>query len=442
MEREDNDLLQKQLDKVYHAEKLLNNGEIIPGMSLFISAAMRGDLSKLQELYLNKEEKIDINHKDEETQSALHWASFYNESSIVEFLLNCEECDVNIRNKRNGTPLHMAVLGGAHSSLKVLLNDSRVDVNSTNCWGETPLILTAQTGDAEAAKLLIQFKAKLDIKDKWNQSVFDVANNHDEFGVLEVLNNLNSKVEHIKEASHVHPLKEQTKPTKILSKMMEAPLNDKEFLTWINDEQIDVLSADFFGLKPIHKCSAWNKTSSLSSLLSHPSISSLINQENFCNNKEDQNRLLFGPSGDSPIHSALEMGAIEAAILLSSHPCLAVPLSTFVNNNDFTALCYSISSQNISLIKNLLESGSNPIHSPKSNPLHSPFSQAKQLKNEEIILLLTKYVDPFDLDNFEATLTELQNSTQKRAPSAQSNNVKKLDRSKFAAITEKLSHNN
>lgn len=59
---------------------------------------------------------------------------------------------------------------------------------------------------------------------------------------------------------------------RILSKMMEAPLNEETALGWISDSDMDICSPDFYKWTPLHKCCAWDKPAFLEALLKHPSL--------------------------------------------------------------------------------------------------------------------------------------------------------------------------
>ena len=59
-----------------------------------------------------KEPSLDVNAKDEETMTALHWAAAYDETKVVEALLGNPRVEPNSQNKRKNTPLHQAAMYG------------------------------------------------------------------------------------------------------------------------------------------------------------------------------------------------------------------------------------------------------------------------------------------------------------------------------------------
>ena len=467
--------LLRQLERVAEAEKLLQRDAVISGMSKFVAAAMRGDVEEVRRLLEanttaqqqreqqqqqqqqgDRDEGIfGINDADEESQTALHWASFYNETAVVDLILSAPECDPNTRNKRGATALHQAVIGGAHRSLLRLLQEPSVEINATNCWGETPLILSAQTGDVEAARMLLEANARIDILDKWQQSALDVASDHDEFGVLNLLtahatgSQVHLKVEK-KDASHVHPLKEieeekETTPKvkqqiRVLSKLMEAPLSDDQFGLWLKEPLIDVISADFYGWRPLHKCAAWNKFQSLQNLLSHPLITELIDHPDLqTHGSASQKSLLSGPNGDSPLHCALEMGANEAALGLCTlvDPKITTCLAHFCNNDGVSCLMMAAACQNTEICRILLQNGADPLE--KSKRGDTPLQIADRSSNADLSSLLRSFVDPSLLETCTFSSSSSSSSSQSSSDTPSPKPVKKLDRSKFAALSRALS---
>jgi hypothetical protein len=192
----------------------------------------------------------------------LHWAAAYNESRIVSLILKHPKISVNIPNKRGGTPLHSAVAHSAHSSLEVLLNDPRVDIDAKNQWGETPLFMAAHNGDKQVAKMLLERGAKRDIKDIWGNSPWQSAGSsiffkHDEIAdhgekeLAHMIENFDLEKEKKMDKSGISISKDNAanvpvKKVKVLSKIMEAPLDEDQFISWLEDIEMDINSADFY----------------------------------------------------------------------------------------------------------------------------------------------------------------------------------------------------
>jgi ankyrin repeat protein len=262
-----------------------------------------------------------------------------------------------LRNRRQNTPLHAAVLAGSAECASVLLSSSpsaterdgeESIVSQANAWGETPLHLAASGGHADLALLLLKNSAGggnelLLREDRWGRTPADVAHAHGWPLLAQSLGGTEEVEEGGKEETDSAKLlvdpdpekataalqalvqqqleedqKEQQKrqkqsnggnddevkaslPTRALSKLMEAPLDEAAFERWLSqDEEIDATGKDFYGLAAVHKVASWNKPNALGSLLAlHP-------DELFS----------LGPGGSTPLHMALESGAEQSALLL------------------------------------------------------------------------------------------------------------------------------
>ena len=81
----------------------------------------------------------DVNAKDEDGRTPLHFAAWFGHKEIAELLI-AAGADVNAKNEDGGTPLYFAVWKG-HKEIAELLIAEGVDVNVKNNDGETPLDL-------------------------------------------------------------------------------------------------------------------------------------------------------------------------------------------------------------------------------------------------------------------------------------------------------------
>ena len=79
----------------------------------------------------------DVNHCNEDGQTALMQAARYKES-ILHVLL-AAGADVNIKDQSNNQALHFACFGVPHCSNIEILLKAGADVDSKNAHGETPL---------------------------------------------------------------------------------------------------------------------------------------------------------------------------------------------------------------------------------------------------------------------------------------------------------------
>jgi ankyrin repeat protein len=83
--------------------------------------------------------------------------------------------DVNSRHVNQNTALHAASVQSKYDVMKLLV-ESGADVNAKNQDGLTPLMMVAfETGDAKAAVLLLDSKARVDEKDRNGVTALDLA---------------------------------------------------------------------------------------------------------------------------------------------------------------------------------------------------------------------------------------------------------------------------
>eukprot|EP01113_Clastostelium_recurvatum_P044203 TRINITY_DN7435_c0_g1_i2.p1 TRINITY_DN7435_c0_g1~~TRINITY_DN7435_c0_g1_i2.p1 ORF type:complete len:422 (-),score=79.82 TRINITY_DN7435_c0_g1_i2:71-1336(-) len=279
-------------------------------MPPLVEASMRGDAALVEQMLRTAYE--DVNQLDEESMSALHWACAYGEPNIVRTLLGDGRVNPSVRNKRGGTPLHQATLSGAHEIMRILLSDHRSPsfVDAVNVWGETSLILAATRGDAIAARLLLDHGADPKHQDQWGKTPWEVAEDYGEKECCAVLK------EHVQGHTSAVPATDKPAHTpaptpsappavvppggRVLSKMMEAPLNEQQTLSWIEDTTIDLNGSDYYKLTALHKCAAWEKPIVLQRLLLHPNIQVATR----------------GPDGDTALHMAASSGAIKCTTFI------------------------------------------------------------------------------------------------------------------------------
>eukprot|EP01118_Nematostelium_gracile_P009998 TRINITY_DN3397_c0_g1_i2.p1 TRINITY_DN3397_c0_g1~~TRINITY_DN3397_c0_g1_i2.p1 ORF type:complete len:377 (-),score=112.65 TRINITY_DN3397_c0_g1_i2:55-1185(-) len=246
--------------------------------------------------------EIDVNQLDEESMSALHWASAYGESKMIQLLLDNPKINPLIQNKRGGTPLHQATISGALGSVKTLLMDKRIKdaIDLGNMWGETALILASTRGDDQMAFVLLENGADRNVKDNWGKTAEEVANDHGE-------NKTSVLIKQFEIGKTKAPIQKETisqpnvnQPKRILSKLLEVPLNEEQAQKWIEDVNMDVNAPDYMKWSAIHKLSAWEKPDLLKTLLS----------------RADINANIIGLDGDTALHTALSSGAVSCAEVL------------------------------------------------------------------------------------------------------------------------------
>ncbi|KAK3102016.1 hypothetical protein FSP39_008143 [Pinctada imbricata] len=144
---------------------------------------------QLVKLYLETGEVngLTVNQRNVKHDTALHWASRYGNSAIVEYLLS-NQADPNTGNDISSTPLHWAVKAEKREVIKLLLNDARTDVNSKTSIGlSTPLIIASAKETADIVKLLIANNAVANIQDPSGKTALHLATENGHTNVVKEL---------------------------------------------------------------------------------------------------------------------------------------------------------------------------------------------------------------------------------------------------------------
>ena len=132
---------------------------------LFLRAAKVGDLELLKNLI----KKVDINSKNDDCTTALHFAAdgfCYKDSEAIKYLIENGSI-VDSKNKFGDTPLHLASSYGGLEGVKCLIENG-AQVDAQNEYGRTPLHIAvmAKRGKLEVVKFLIENGgAEIDVRD-------------------------------------------------------------------------------------------------------------------------------------------------------------------------------------------------------------------------------------------------------------------------------------
>jgi len=113
-------------------------------------------------------EGADVDSRDREGYSALHYAVRRNDLELVEFLLS-RGADANLPTLTGDTPLHIAV-SQADARLAKLLLDRGAFTDAANSLEQRPLHVAAAVGRTGTARLLIERKAQINPKDLGRQT--------------------------------------------------------------------------------------------------------------------------------------------------------------------------------------------------------------------------------------------------------------------------------
>jgi uncharacterized protein len=115
-----------------------------------VEAAKSGDKDAIKALL---QKKTDANGADPEGTTALHWASYHDDSESADLLLHAG-ANVNAATDLGVTPLWLAGENGSAAMVRKLL-DAGANPNAALLSGETPLMVAARSGSASAVEALL-----------------------------------------------------------------------------------------------------------------------------------------------------------------------------------------------------------------------------------------------------------------------------------------------
>ena len=122
---------------------------------------------------------IDVNLKDNEGWSALHFAARWKNNETLKLLLNVPSIDVNILDKNGWSAVHKAVDENNFEGLKLLLSHPSLTTLSLNMkgkYGNTPVMLTVRRKTLENLEVLAADpRVDLDTTDEDGWSLEEVA---------------------------------------------------------------------------------------------------------------------------------------------------------------------------------------------------------------------------------------------------------------------------
>ncbi|CAG8546960.1 7846_t:CDS:2, partial [Dentiscutata erythropus] len=176
-----------------------------------------------------KEYKAEVNHKNQNGKTALHWAAKNGCTFIVENLIE-NKAQVNDSDNNGDTPLFYAVEAGYENVINFLINH-QADVNHINNNGEIALHKAAYRGHRKVVQILLEKNAKIKFASNngWTALHFAAAAGH--IGVIKILlehnGNIKTTSEYSKTALYCAAENKHTETVKYLLEV-EAR-SDKDF---------------------------------------------------------------------------------------------------------------------------------------------------------------------------------------------------------------------
>jgi ankyrin repeat protein len=129
-------------------------------------AAEKGNKAAIRSLL---QSKADVNAKQIDGTTALHWAVRMDDLETADLLLRAG-AKVTAANSEGATPMLLASINGNAAMIEKLIA-AGADPNAPLAKdGDTALMLTARTGKADAVKVLLDHGAKVDAKETWGDT--------------------------------------------------------------------------------------------------------------------------------------------------------------------------------------------------------------------------------------------------------------------------------
>lgn len=138
-------------------------------------AAWRGDREEVRRLLTKK---VDVNARDGDGGTALHWASYRDDLETVDLLLGAG-AKVDAVNDLGATALWAASQNGSGAMVRRLLK-AGADANLALASGETPLMVASRAGSTDVVSQLLAAGARVDVTATRDQTalMWAVAQKH------------------------------------------------------------------------------------------------------------------------------------------------------------------------------------------------------------------------------------------------------------------------
>ena len=124
-------------------------------------AAMKGDIASVRARFMTKPTST---LPKPTGATAMQWAAYRSDLALADVLI-AAGANAKAANREGATPLYLAGLAGNGPMIAKLLQ-AGADANEIGPQGETPLMLAARSGDLNSLKVLLDYKAQINAKDK------------------------------------------------------------------------------------------------------------------------------------------------------------------------------------------------------------------------------------------------------------------------------------
>ena len=146
-----------------------------PAGNALIDAARNADRDAVRRFV---QAKVDVNAVEPDGTSALHWASYRDDTESADLLIKAG-ANVNAANDLGATPLWIASLNGSAAMVRRLLQGG-ANPNAPLLLGETPLMVASRSGNADVVGQLLERGASVNARAARGQTalMWAVAQKH------------------------------------------------------------------------------------------------------------------------------------------------------------------------------------------------------------------------------------------------------------------------
>ncbi|KAE9412292.1 hypothetical protein Angca_006290, partial [Angiostrongylus cantonensis] len=121
---------------------------------------------------------VDVNHRNLNLQTPLHYACSKNRAVIAHMLIEAG-ANVNASDKYGATPLHRAASQGHDRIVHLLLTQPGIRIDAKDSEGKTPLFVACEEGRDDAAIALVAKGADPLLENKEEKCALDVVPSSD-----------------------------------------------------------------------------------------------------------------------------------------------------------------------------------------------------------------------------------------------------------------------
>ncbi|EGG24015.1 hypothetical protein DFA_06153 [Cavenderia fasciculata] len=271
---------------------------------------------------------LKLDFRDSDGKSAMHYCIEYDALASLDLLLQSPlASDVNHRDKDDWTPLHYAALFDRIECALILIQHSSVNINALTNEGWTPLHVCAWRGHSDFANMLVEKNAKLSIKNKQGQTPLQLAHNSNHTQLAQDISEaiLNRDDDLNQHHHHHHHHSTSPKPSTMINNNNNngGLVNSPSFSEELSTLYQDVLSTLQRG-EPVHHFEEgvnYNVIRDMNgaTALHFSALNDMVDMITVLVEKHHMNVNLLDQSGRTPLHYASYAGKIDAMKSLIGH---------------------------------------------------------------------------------------------------------------------------